>query len=321
MKINSNEKIINKYFQYSKFIKQESKNYQLTPTTVSLEELTLNVKSKYIIDSVFDQVTEMNFHYKLEFDNGVIYISSFEEIVRSKKIEVLVQIANFFYNIASPENKRKLFSYLYLTNLNRKINQLIPHRFGVEQVNGGLMDKKENKMVVWRKEDGLKVFIHEMIHFYRLDFYFINNFYVTVNNLAENKICKNDDYVFEAFTDFFAINYYCVYLFLLLEDNDQIIYNFYLIFKKELDYVEKQALKVLYYVDINKNIIDNETNLYCYYLLKYYLYLIYRNKDFFSITKDQLKTIVQNSINYFKRMKLIKPDNDVMTMVSTQIYL
>lgn len=321
MKINSNEKIINKYFQYSKLIKQQSKNYELTPTTVSLEELTLNVKSKYIIDSVFDQVTEMNFHYKLEFDNGVIYISSFEEIVRSKKLEVLVQIANFFYNIVSPENKRKLFSYLYLTNLNRKINQLIPHRFGVEQVNGGYTDKIQNKMVVWRKEDGLKVFIHEMIHFYRLDFYFINNFYVTVNNLAENKICKNDDYVFEAFTDFFAINYYCVYLFLLLEDNDQIIDNFYLIFKKELDYVEKQAIKVLYYVDINKNIVDNETNLYCYYLLKYYLYLIYRNKDFFSITKDQLKTIVQNSINYFKRMKLIKPDNDVMTMVSTQIYL
>ena len=321
MKINSNEKIINKYFQYSKLIKEQSKIYKLTSTTVSLEELTLNVKSKYIIDSVFDQVTEMNFHYKLEFDNGVIYISSFEEIVRSKKLEVLVQLANFFYNIASPENKRKLFSYLYLTNLERKINQLIPHHFSVEQVNGGYTDKKENKMVVWRKEDGLKVFIHEMIHFYRLDFYFINNFYVTVNNLAENKICKNDDYVFEAFTDFFAINYYCVYLFLLLEDNDQIIDNFYLIFKKELDFVEKQAIKVLYYANINKNIVDNETNLYCYYLLKYYLYLVYRNKNFLKITKYQLKTIVQNSINYFKRMKLIKPDNDVMTMVSTQIYL
>lgn len=321
MKINSNEKIINKYFQYSKLIKEQSKIYKLTSTTVSLEELTLNVKSKYIIDSVFDQVTEMNFHYKLEFDNGVIYISSFEEIVRSKKLEVLVQLANFFYNIASPENKRKLFSYLYLTNLERKINQLIPHHFSVEQVNGGYTNKKENKMVVWRKEDGLKVFIHEMIHFYRLDFYFINNFYVTVNNLAENKICKNDDYVFEAFTDFFAINYYCVYLFLLLEDNDQIIDNFYLIFKKELEFVEKQSIKVLFYANINKNIVDNETNLYCYYLLKYYLYLVYRNKDFFKITKDQLKTIVQNSINYFKRMKLIKPDNDVMTMVSTQIYL
>lgn len=319
MKINFNEKIIKKYYQISKLIKNESNEYTLLPRQITQEELSDNVSGKYIVSKVINQVSNMNFHYTLEYDNGKIYISSFQEINRSKKLEVLVQIANFFYR--KSETKRKLNSYLYLTNLERKLDQLIPSFFGVNQVNGGYTSGTDNnrKMVVWRKEDGIKVFIHEMIHFYRLDIYFLNNFYISINNLAKKKICKNDDYVFEAFTDFFAINYYCIYILLISDDHSMI--NLFSIFEKELDYIEKQAIKVLYYVNIKENVIDNETNLYCYYLLKYYLFLIYRNTDFFKITKSQLKKIVDNSIAYFKQMNFIKPDNDVMSMVWTQVKL
>jgi len=302
--------MLKKYFQISKLINKECDKYKIIKRKIKIDEIERNIKGKFIIPEVKNEIKVMKFHYSIIFNNGIINISSHYEIKKSKKLDILIKISNYFYNKSL--NKKKLNSYFYLTNLKRKLYKDNSY-FGPKQVNGGYNNLTNNILVVWRKEDGIKVFIHEMIHFFKLDKYFVDNFYLSINNFQ--KICKNNDYVFEAFTDFYAMNYYFIYLSLLYNKNITEIYN------KSFNFMKYQAHKIIYYSNFKNSIINNDTNVYCYYLLKYYLFLKFSNKKLCKINIKQMNKIIINSILYFKKIKINEKFDDNLNMCFYQVYL
>lgn len=315
--INITEEIIEKYFKLLNKISNLKINYSFNKLEISDEELDIqlnnNIIGKYIITNLKDKIKQMNFRYKITFGNNFIIIFSENKIKDSIKIKSLIQIILYLQSIG---NNLTLNGYFYLTSSLRKISNSC---FNTHAVNGGYTKlNMKRKLVVWRKEDGIKVFIHELIHYFDIDKYYRK--YKDINEYLN--LTTNHDYVFEAFTDFFAINYYMVYLSLIeknltkefLHNNFNEQYNFSLI----------QGFKVIKYSNLDKGmIIKNTTNVYCYYLLKLYLMLFLRNKDLKNIN---IKDIVEESYNLYtnniisKYIKKIKLDNK-LNMAFKQIFL
>ena len=197
-----------------------------------------------------------------------------------------------------------------MTNLVKQINKNNPSYFGVNEVNTGYCSHSHisaEKLVVWRREDSMKVFMHEMIHYFKFDKRFINRF-GTINDISNINICSKDDYAFEAFTDYYAITIYCIYLYML---NPSKHYTKYL--DEEIEYT-KQRCHMIYYNTGNK--LNNDSNVFSYYILKHGLFT---TPDFI-YKLNNIKDIIINQYNYFKNNK--KNINSIsLTMVKNQVYL
>ena len=211
----------------------------------------------------------------------------------------------------------KLNSYLYLSESKR---QVCNSCFNVKAVNGGYTRFGNKKMVVWRKEDGIKVFIHELIHYFDIDIQFRG--YGDINNYTNNNITDNCDLSFEAFTDFIAINFYMVYLSLIA--NNFSINLLHRNFNNQYNFSLLQGFKIIKFSKINDGFkIKNTTNVYSYYLLKLYIMIYYRN---LSLSKINIDEIVKKSLNFYKKhlikkyINKIKLDNKI-NMAYKQVYL
>jgi hypothetical protein len=299
-----------------KFISMQDSEYSIKPYNITKKEINDNITGKYIIrDIVTKEINMMKYHYIVTFENGTIKISSHKPIYSSDKLKYIVMIANFLHNYM--KSKYKLNAYIYLTNLKKTINEKDNSYFGVPEVNSGYCsfdNKIATKLVVWRKEDSIKVFIHEMIHYFKFDNHFINKF-KSINSIVNSivkpiQITKNNDNSFEAFTDYYAITIYCIMLYMLDKNTH---YNIY--YNDMILYTENLCKTIYYHTNDINNIINNDSNVFSYYVLKYGLFNT--NKFLFKL-KDIKKIIIDNH-NYFINNKLNYSNS--LAMVNKQIYL
>jgi len=302
----TNRKFMNDMYR---FILLQDNTYNIKPRKITKKEINSNINGKYVmVDKVKKEINKMKYHYIITFKNGNIYISSHTPIYRSDKISKMIMIANFLHNFT--KSHYKLNAYIYMTNLVKQINKNNPSYFGVNEVNTGYCSHSHisaEKLVVWRREDSMKVFIHEMIHYFKFDKRFINRF-GTINDISNINICSKDDYAFEAFTDYYAITIYCIYLYML---NPSKHYTKYL--DEEIEYT-KQRCHMIYYNTGNK--LNNDSNVFSYYILKHGLFT---TPDFI-YKLNNIKDIIINQYNYFKNNK--KNINSIsLTMVKNQVYL
>ena len=315
--IDITEEIIEKYYKILENISKKNVNYSFKNLEISDEELEIqlnnNIIGRFIVDNLKEKIVKMNFRYKVTFDKNFIMIFSENKILDSIKIKSLVQLIIYLQNIG---NNLKLNAYFYLTPSIRKVNNSC---FNTKAVNGGYTKLNQNrKLVVWRKEDGLKVFIHELIHYFDIDSFFRK--YRDINEYLN--LTTNHDYVFEAFTDFFAINYYMVYLSLI--NNNYTREFLHSNFNEQYNFSLTQGFKVIKYSKLDQgNIIKNTTNVYCYYLLKLYIMIYLRNKD---LKKIDIKNVISKSYELYtnkimsRYIKKLNLDNK-LNMAFKQIYL
>ena len=111
--------------------------------------------------------------------------------------------------------------------------------------------------------------------------------YRHLNDFSNLQISQEKECVFEAFTDFIAINYYMVYLSLISEDRSiNFLYENYI---NQYNFTLHQGFKIIKYSKLyDKKIIKNKTNVYCYYLLKLYLMIYHRNSNLKNINIPEL---------------------------------
>lgn len=318
LKIDIKEKIINDYYNILLEINKITLNYNFKIYEISddklREQIDDNIYGKFIISGIKEEIFHMKYRYVILFEGNVIYLLNDSPIYDSNKILQLLKIIKY---LQKKGNGLKLTAYFYNT-LSSRI--LIDDCFNARAVNGGYTsfgDKR--KMVVWRKEDGIKVFIHELIHYFEIDSDFRH--YHDVNNYHNIDITTNQDLAFEAFTDFYAINYYIVYLSLISTINKQIFYNN---FVNQYNFTLHQGFKIIKYSKIDKGeSIKNATNVYSYYLLKLYLMIYHRNDILENININKL---IKSSYNFVtnkiisKYIRKIKLDNK-LNMALKQIYL
>ena len=237
-----------------------------------------------------------------------------------KFINLLMVMLSFVHMLGS-HKVRNIHMKYYLLDVKRVLDG--DTFFDKEEVNGGSCwsSPDECSITVWRKEEILKVSIHELIHGlhydYKQDTSEIIQHYRNKYSISSEKMNT-----FEGYTEIFAELIHS-YLLSRLINSLYPKLDGYLLFQTfvaiEIEFSKIQASKVLYLKDTNSDV-NKHTNVAAYYLIKTELYndldnflnyCIHHNKDIIKM-KDTTKYF-----DYLKKLKAV--DKKKMNVQSNYI--
>ena len=267
------------------------------------------VDSKYSSSLIKKEIMEngsdlLKFDLKLQGINVEIYFLLFGrnglENLRTydlyvKDIFVFLKFLLFFMK---GSNTKSISYYLFLTNIEKKLPTTKLKVLSSENCNTGLtFGCVENaRVLVYRKEEWFKVFIHETIHMFCLDF---NNMHLEKFHRKFSKLLKiNSDFnLYESYTEFWALIFHSIFIASKLvgeikNDKSFLLYlDFILHYEKIFSLY--QCVKVLdfmglkYEMLLSDDTIDyslkqlyykENTNVFAYYIAK--MVLFYYREDF-----------------------------------------
>jgi hypothetical protein len=236
---------------------------------------------KFIIDN---QKKQLVYSFKINKRNIKVYFTLLCEDDITELYEYYIQrIIEWLYICDKySQNCGKLLEiFIYQTEFKKQLPVNYGDTIGPENVNSGFSTScsRENEIVVYRKEEWFKVFIHETFHAYGLDIH------ATLVDKIQNKLkdmfsLKNDKILIgEAYSEVWAriinVLFYCYFKTSSYKD-----FKLCFIFSLEIErlFGTIQSNKILNhygltYVDIisnNKtkiNMYKENTNTFCYYIL------------------------------------------------------
>lgn len=190
--------------------------------------------------------------------------------------------------------------YIYFTHFAKILTEGV---IGAENINTGVNLKTAacstnhheniNEIAIYRKEDWFKVFIHEAIHSFRLDF--------SENGKNDLKMLfpiATDFNLFEAYTEFWAEILNMKYCAMVIDPRfEKVIESMNMMIQIERRFSLYQAMKVLKYMELKyENLLTTsekyreETNVFSYFVLK--LCLMYNYNHFFTCCKKNGRTLL-----------------------------
>ncbi len=294
----------------SKFVSQQVKK-------CINKEIKYNLKIIFTVDK-----------QKLNFD--CYFIKEIDLYNFTKKLKLIIKIYSFMTFYFEINKDLKLF--LYCTDLDKKLDFRKNKILDENNVNSGLssfskLSDKDNYIMIWRKEEFFKVFIHEIIHYLNLDFKSelkIKNIFDILCIDKNTKIIPN-----EAFTDFWAITLNCI-IYTTINPSQNLLENI----EKEIKFILEQSAKIIYYYgfsswdDFSKNncsiYFNQKTSIFSYYILKSCMFFYFNKTIKFLINNDN-KLILRNiKKNEFEKYlyDIIKSDKyiDFMNKLIKQMY-
>ena len=179
-------------------------------------------------------------------------------------------------------------------------------------MNGGAcrFDPDECSITVWRKEEVLKVSIHELIHGYSYD-YKQDTSEIIKHYQHKYGITSPKMNTFEAYTEIWAELIHCYLLSRFYKTINKGL-NMYDLFIAnvgiEMKFSQLQATKVLTLLDKNKDM-NKETNVCAYYIIKTELYEDLQNflQYCMRFNKDIIKLL--DTSKYFEYLKKLRKVN------------
>lgn len=327
--------ILNAY-KYLNNLKQKGQYYTvttkkvLTATQISKPQNFNSNSFPELVRKHIDELTmsEITYHFSLygrnikvhfivEDDNAELEIETYNKHVDS--IIMWIYILNQY---ASKQCATSLVIYLYFTSLEKKIPT--SNIFILDEINVNTAFTttcpKDSEIVVFRKEEWFKVFIHETFHNFSLDFSDMNNNNANKCILDIFKVNSNVN-LYEAYTEFWAeiMNALFCSFFSLKNKNDindflsnaEFFINFERTFSffqlvKTLDfmgltykdlYSETERSRIL-----RENLYKEKTNVLSYYVIKtvlinnYQGFLAWCNTNNLSLL--QFKKTIKNQIDF-----------------------
>ena len=248
-----------------------------------VDSKNVNIQLKYMQDKILIMWNKNKIILKINKITNILLV----------KIKLLIYILEYLRN-----NNNKINIIMILTPLIKKepvTNEII----NVKHINSGY--SYDNNIFIWRYEEFEKVFLHELIHVFKLD---------KRNHHVHNIITSQFHNYFEALTDFYAIIYHIIYLSFITNINVK------LLLEIELGFIRNQAFKISNILNINitnctLNInVNQKSSAFSYYILKYFLFeyfLKFNNKDL----KKYLKKINYNILlNNIFNIKIINSNNN-----------
>lgn len=184
--------------------------------------------------------------------------------------------------------------YIYKTDFKREVPKDNIFVFGPDNINGGLSDtcRKNSEMAIFRNEEWIKVVIHESFHNFGLDFSAMNIFQ-EISYLKKAFKIPSDMLFFESYTEAWAE---IINVSILCFENTSNFKNFYNSFTNFMRYERVfslfQCVKVLEFYGLTvddlkdnsessilkkKSLYKEETNVFCYYILKNFIIQNYDN--------------------------------------------
>jgi hypothetical protein len=247
-------------------------------------------ENKFISKTIILKINNtMNFTYQINFNfnniNFTIIINSINRININKYIEYIKKVICFC--LLNIENNNKSIQFkleLFLLEDKKEITiSNFNHCILPDHVNSGYTNSRSDNIniVIYRKEEWLKVFIHECLHAFNIDFHVST---IPFKKLLNDFFYVNSDFLLnEAFVEFWARIINCAFFTLHLNPSLN-LYDFHNVFVFNLNieriYSITQANKLLsiFHLDYEK-IIDKkykyicnklykeQTNAFCYYII------------------------------------------------------
>jgi hypothetical protein len=275
-------------------------------------------------------LSELTFHFSLFGRNIKIYFVVEETNVElnleiyNKHVDNIVMWLYILNQYASKECSSSLKVYFYFTNLEKYLPNSNVSILDENNVNTAFTTTcpKDSEIVVFRKEEWFKVFIHETFHNFGLDFSDMNNNEATNYILNIFKVNSSVN-LYESYTEFWAeiINaLFCSFATLKNKNNlDEFLSNSEFFINFERTYSFFQLVKTLNFMGvtykdlysksersrvIRENLYKEKTNVLSYYIIKavlinnYQSFLGWCKLNNFSIL--QFKKTSSNQVEYCK---------------------
>ena len=254
------------------------------------------------------KIQEYGICIQLQTPTGSIKICIFgesEKDINHYKKSIINTII-FILQLNIKENKLNSIN-IYLTELKKKVDKkdIFDHQKNIslsgDQVNTGVTYHYPHKsdIYLWRKEEIIKVCIHELIHSLQWDFNFDDN---TILNIFKKKLnIKKNIVLTEAYTEAWAEIINCYICATNIETNPIEI------FSRFIHYIELETIfsiwQIIKIINISStenkcsvdnfiNITDNNTNVFPYYFLT--ASILFNIADWMCLCMD----VCNNFINY-----------------------
>jgi hypothetical protein len=204
---------INEAYIYSKNVHYRISVKKIKTSSQIIKPLNFSAKSfpeiiiKHIDESM---MTEITFSFSLQNRNIRVYFiienGGNDDISLYNRYMESITMWLYILNIYSPrECVKTLVVYFYFTSLEKKLPDSNSHILDEINVNTAFTTTcpKDSEIVVFRKEEWFKVFIHETFHNFGLDFSMMNN--ALINDCILDIFKVNSEVnSYEAYTEFWA---------------------------------------------------------------------------------------------------------------------
>ena len=292
------------------YLKELPSIIQIKPTFTKVKQ---SVPLKALIDSKFARFDSILHSVKMLKTKCIInlephVITIYGNNISTVYISHVASIVSWWAKI----KPQKYMITLYLTNIKKKLPPPnSPKILSEEYVNSGFTFVEEPCDIhIFRKEESLKVLIHELIHASKFDFNGSNIIDVPC-------VLRDDDISNEGITEYLAIIHYYWYIANYISSNPED--EFIELLSNDLGWQHYQISKILNYFNLNptdlleKNNFKQKTSVMSYFLLKNFLLtqnslpiilsrnvdeinkLIIKMKDYFSIF--ELEPVMESAIS------------------------
>ena len=176
-----------------------------------------------------------------------------------KNILVWIYILNEY---SSKKCSKEITIYLYFTEMFKELPKSSIDVLGYNNVNTAFTTTcpKVSEIVIYRKEEWFKVFIHETFHNFALDFSDMNN-HECHNIIREIFPVNSHVNLFEAYTEFWAeVMNVCFYSFYTTKNFGDYLEHCYMILNIERKFGFFQMVKALNFMGLNYNLIHANIN-------------------------------------------------------------
>ena len=225
-------------------------------------EIKTLLKYKQVVIQIGDINLTINIHYKDESESGINHF-----------LQQIILMIRLLFSI-HPINKKIIINY-FLIDVKKELkkNYKIPYIMGKSEANSGscLRGDELSEINIWRKEEIVKVTVHELIHALEFDNYQdtdkLINHYCKKYKISSQIINTN-----EAYTEIWAnlINLYWI-----SQKAERNNYEFFLtLLTIEKEFCRIQALKIMDLTMLQSKLIDinQESNILSYYIIRCELY-------------------------------------------------
>jgi hypothetical protein len=294
------------------------------PVTFSPNSFPSKIR-QHIDESIFTQISysfhllgrKIQIYFLLEDVNVESNIEQYNKYVDNMLIWLVI-----INEYASNKCATELSIYLYFTSLTKKVPTSNIYILDQHNVNTAFTTTcpKQSEIIVYRKEEWFKVFLHETFHTFGLDFSDMNNELCRIKILDIFPV-NSEVNLYESYTEFWAkiMNaLFCSYHNLTnKEDSDDFLNNCEFFINFEIIFSYFQMVKILDFMNLNynqlyekgpqndiirKSLYKEKTNILAYYIITlillkdYTLFLNWCSKNNTSLL--QFKKTIGNQTSF-----------------------
>jgi hypothetical protein len=293
------------------FIKEERKkvknklkkiNYKILTYEIPKNKIEKLIKSDWVYQEVINNLESLDANYKITWYYKTIhniYLKCRKEkyIYFCKRINILLNIINYLYDLKKYKENKPISIYLVLTSLKKNFD--IDLIIGPKNINSGYTNFILNEIFIWREEEFEKVIFHELIHYLDLD----NRDILFDDGDLPHKINNFKSY-YEAIADFWGIIYHLIYISLITNCSINSLLQI------EFKFIENQANLMNDFFNLDnwnyKKQINQKSPAFTYFIVKYLLFDKILKSNDITLLNNPYKLIKNILSKKFKTNEFIK---------------